>query len=365
MIDIDKVLPLIVVTPPFPDESFQGFFARTLSKTAARSRNLGLALATVAPRPRTKRTFFSVVELANLATLLNVDVALLTTMSLPDVSRKRHPLKRVRSFYGTRIPFSMVDLNVRRISPTALGNSSFHRAMWTLKLFHLDGETLELLMSRCPVCNQQLGWQRSVHPAACDTCVDNAGRSNVDLRDYPSGPYEMEDPDAYRYVYSLINPITEGQYESPQDFSGVSRAVCFEAIFAMVRWMLQEPITRSTLSSPKEGIYQKIGPEVVASAGRYFLGGFRGLRDFETQFPGVSHIRSFGVIVSLNNYLGAGVKSLFEDVLRPSRARLAPIGLRSVDWLYARSAMPKAAIEFSRPRNERQVERHAKSRERR
>lgn len=345
MIDIDEVRPLIVATPPFPDESFQGFFARTLAKTAARSLNLGLALAKVEPRPRTKSTFFTQDELANLATLLKADIGRLTKMALPDVSRKRHELQRVRSFFGTRVPFSMLDHDRRSVSPTALGLSSYHRAMWTLRLFHLDGETLEPLMSRCPVCNQQLGWKRSVHPAACDTCVDSVGRSNIDLRDFRQGPAELEDPDAYRYVYSLVDPKGAGDLKSSGEFADVNRSVRFEAIFAMIRWMLQRQITRHRLAPAKGVAYWMARPELVASAGRYFLTGRQGLRDFETAFPGMSSGQSFGVVVSLDRYEGAGVKSLFESALRPSRARLERPGMRSAQWPSKRYAIPKHATE--------------------
>lgn len=345
MIEIDEVRPLIVATPPFPDESFQGFFARTLAKTAARSFNMGLALAKVEPRPRTKGTFFTQDELANLATLLKTDIGRLTRMALPDVSRKRHELQRVRSFFGTRVPFSMLDHDRRSVSPTALGLSSYHRAMWNLRLFHLDGETLEPLMSRCPVCNQQLGWKRSVHPAACDTCVDSVGRSNIDLRDFRQAPAELEDPDAYRYVYSLVDPRGTGDLESAGEFADVNRAVRFEAIFAMIRWMLQRQITRSRLAPAKDVAYWMARPELVASAGRYFLTGRQGLRDFETAFPGMSDGRSFGVVVSLDRYEGAGVKSLFESALRPSRARLEQPNTRSAHLLSKMYAIPNHAIE--------------------
>lgn len=345
MIKIDEVRPLIVATPPFPDESFQGFFARTLAKTAARSLNSGLALAKVQPRPRTKAAFFSQDELTSLAMLLCADLEWLTKVAFPDVSRKRHELQRVRSFFGIRVPFSMFDMDRRRVSPTGLSIASYHRAMWTLRLFHLDGETLEPLMSHCPVCNQPLGWKRSVHPAACDTCVNSLGRSNVDLRDFRHGPAELEDPEAYRYVYSLANPNDEAKIRASEEFANVSRAVRFEAIFTMIRWMLQTQVTRNRLAPTKDVPYWRASPKLVASAGRYFLNGRQGLSDFQRTFPGASPGRPFGVVVSLDRLVGAGTKLLFESALRPSRVQLEQSGIHSAQWLGKKYAMPRRAIE--------------------
>jgi hypothetical protein len=57
----------------------------------------------------------------------------------------------------------------RRVSPAGLRKAPYHRARWALKLPYCP-ETWEILVQKCPICNEALGWQRTLRVELCEHC---------------------------------------------------------------------------------------------------------------------------------------------------------------------------------------------------
>lgn len=57
----------------------------------------------------------------------------------------------------------------RRVSPAGLRNAAYHRAWWALKLPYCP-ESWELLIQKCPCCNQALGWHKTLRVETCEHC---------------------------------------------------------------------------------------------------------------------------------------------------------------------------------------------------
>lgn len=98
-----------------------------------------------------------------------------------------------------------VHVQRRRISPESIERSPHHRSDWMNLLLSYCPESLELLIDRCPVCNNPLGWRRAWGIGNCDQFECRQ------LVRHPSGerlPDEFADD--YRWFAGLISadPMT-------------------------------------------------------------------------------------------------------------------------------------------------------------
>ena len=57
----------------------------------------------------------------------------------------------------------------RRVSPAGLRDAPYHRARWALKLPFCP-ESWEILVQRCPGCDEALGWHKTLRVELCDRC---------------------------------------------------------------------------------------------------------------------------------------------------------------------------------------------------
>lgn len=125
-----------------------------------------------------------------------------------------HSLSKTIEFFGVQIrtQYRNAGRGRRRVSPRALIRSAHHRAIWEITPISFDPETMEVLLSECPVCKHALGWSRLQGVTKCDRCRDVDGRS-VDLRDYASvqSVLEPHDPEALQFVVGLIHPIEDNK----------------------------------------------------------------------------------------------------------------------------------------------------------
>lgn len=86
----------------------------------------------------------------------------------------------------------------RRVSPAGLRNAPYHRARWALKLPYCP-ETWEILIQRCPSCDQALGWYRTLCVELCEHC-------GFDLRTAQTSPVPKRQRKWLALLAALIDP---------------------------------------------------------------------------------------------------------------------------------------------------------------
>jgi hypothetical protein len=205
VVPFDEVRPLLVPVEPIAGESFLGFLQRALSRTAVTRTIIGLNLAGINKlKPSAMSTVLtSDKEIGALARLLGVTDAdirsrLLTSSPINDgvAGIKFHNIT-VRAKYH--------EPNFRRLSPRGLAISNHHRAVWNLRPFSFDPETLGELVDACPVCHHKLDWLRVYGVNHCNHCLDDDKLPTVDLRDYPGSVVETDDREALLFAHSLVS----------------------------------------------------------------------------------------------------------------------------------------------------------------
>lgn len=152
---------------PFYDESLLGYLARyAAEKLIDRMIDLTESVGGEHANRQTIATKRSD-EVARLAPLLGVDETLLTDRAYPPVCGGVSD----HSFFGTPVHRQDLELGVKRFSPSSLGASPHHRALWQLRPFPFCSESWELLVDRCPRCQTRQNWHHTIGMLHCHSCL--------------------------------------------------------------------------------------------------------------------------------------------------------------------------------------------------
>jgi hypothetical protein len=142
------------------------------------------------------------------------------------------------AFYGTVIRASHFQFsNKRRVSTAHLRRANHLKDIWSVKPLVFDPDTLDILMSHCPICAQELGYVQTFGVHYCDKCsqLDAYGHRHgaVDLRDFVQPVIEPSDPEALNFITSLIDPdpAKRNSYRNlvPADLADIERGQLFDA----------------------------------------------------------------------------------------------------------------------------------------
>lgn len=188
---------------PHPGESFLGFLTRSIATNPIRHTVTNIRRAQDVDNIHPRSLAIKPDDLERFAQLLDVDVAALRPTTLPPRAGNS-----ARLLGGAHIFPSDLDWHRRRLAPQRMRTEPYHRAIWQLRFLTVDPVTLEPLIDTCPVCRKGLRWARSVQPYLCDHCVDDRGRSNLDLREFALEPISLSDPEAYRFVFTWLTHPT-------------------------------------------------------------------------------------------------------------------------------------------------------------
>ena len=170
--------------------------------------------------------------------------------------------RRHISFFGHRLARSNLSAH-RRVSPRALRLDGYQRALWSVRWFTHDIETLERLIDFCPVCRVRLGWEITKGVSYCQKCSS----PKTDLRDFPQPLIEVGDERAMKFVTEVINPLV-----SEQDFRkrwtsvypGCSRADLFQLAVEIA-------MECQRFDNNRCGPVECIAPENLERAGKVLL----------------------------------------------------------------------------------------------
>lgn len=115
------------------------------------------------------------------------------------------------NFRGIEFRNTLIAKAVRRVAPRALRNGRHLRFAWRLTPLTFDLSTRELLLDRCPRCDQPLGFHSTVGVEYCDKCfsIESWPPDRLDLRDHPQALVDLDDEQAVNFVANLIDPYSD------------------------------------------------------------------------------------------------------------------------------------------------------------
>lgn len=325
--------PLSVVFEPEPGESFDGYLARHLACAPLRDRKavltaIGVSDVWIGPG----RLEDSPASLQAVANLLQQPVSTIAQLNMS--ARHRQKFHVLLDFHGAWVARKCFLNEERRVSVSALRRQPVHLAMWTLRMMSLDGQSLEPLLTHCPVCQRVLGWRRSVRATHCDHCVDTRGRPSVDLRDFLPEPLQLKNDEGYRFLHALVDPLAavDSRPLMAPEWREAKRGVQFEVALTVARWIAQKT-HRGRLAGFSPTTFQMLTPEVMAEAGWAVRSGPEGLRAVEAEYLSDDEREVLGRVISRDPLVSASAKELVAGALQPSRPHMPRPRYESTHWL--------------------------------
>lgn len=345
------VRPFVAKMPvPFVDESLLGYMDRALQNTMIRTPREAFGLADFRPDKNGVPNASKLTEEAvgGVATLFKLD---------PDDVRRRwyrrpSPSSAKIEFFGTPIRAQYWESRYRRLSPRALAQAPYHRAIWEIRCFTFDPDTCEPLLEACPVCGRRFGWASMRGPTTCDHCTDDDGYPSTDLRDHPQPVLKIEDPEAVRFVVDLVHPDPERRQAAmalvPDALAGASHGDLFEAAMCMASALRPAAGTMmNRLGRPlRAPDFAAITPDMLGAAGRAMIGGEAGFAALTARMRAsaderaASHgiYRELGPLAAmpLDRHLGPVVRAFANDAIARDLARTRDDG-------FVRRSVPRLA----------------------
>lgn len=217
----------------------------------------------------------------------------------------------------------------RRMSPRALSISPHHRAIWDIRPFAFDPETMEVLIHECPVCNRPLIWKRIRGICYCPYCVDANGRPSVDLREFPQPLIETDDRAALLLAPRLLSHDEAVRRETiaqlPAPWTELSAGELFSTLLVTLK-ALRSNAEEVKVSERRESEVADIGSvPYLIQASRMMLEGTRGLaetlrktREGRTVTNGIGGRNAeLGSFFSMrkNVYLSTSVRDIFDRAI--------------------------------------------------
>lgn len=257
---------------PLPDENLTGLIARAAGANVYPHAHDIMELAGlegIRPESVAIRTPSSSYALAE---VLGTSAELLLPLYIAAVDDRRI------DFYGTELRAKLRETRRRRLSPLALKDKSYIRAVWSVKPLSFDPRTKEMLISECPVCGGKLGFTQTWGIEFCEHCVvsdeDGLPFSTVDLRDFPQPRVEIEDIEALDFVTDMIDPDPQRSWDARihYDLASLGKGQLFELALAIGAAITADdagvfPTVGAKWRPPIDGIL----PSNLAQAGRVLL----------------------------------------------------------------------------------------------
>jgi len=255
---------------PLPDENLAGLVARAAGANIYPHARDVLDLAGLdTPRPGTivSRHPDHGIELAS---VLGTSVDLLRPLFQPDLGGSQI------DFFGTNLRAVHRETRLRRVSPRALADKAYVRAIWSLRPLSFDPSTRETLISQCPVCDGKLGFTKTWGVEFCEHCIgadeDGLPAPMVDLRDFPQPLVEVDDEEGLDFVTGLIDPsCREREYSLHDALTGMSRGDLFEMALAMASAFAAEEQRIPAVPEARNRPQTEPLPKGIAAAGRILL----------------------------------------------------------------------------------------------
>ncbi|MVS98864.1 hypothetical protein [Devosia marina] len=257
--------------PPIHDESLTALVSRAAATNGYDHAKDILYFANLSMK-RVENLSFSDPQIAKqLAWLLGVPVH-----SIED--RFYRKLRRgTVDFFGTPVREVFIERSIRRVSPVALKQLPYGRAIWHIRTFGFDPDTLDPLLDTCPECQSQLGFSRTQGMDYCDYCIAETPMGfpapSVDLRKLEQRPYETDDRTALDFVTGLLDPRVSGSEVSvvPDAVGTRNRGELFElaqAIAAALKINAEGNYSQGYFARSEIGA---IEPQFLSQAGRAIL----------------------------------------------------------------------------------------------
>ncbi|MBY5422343.1 hypothetical protein [Rhizobium leguminosarum] len=169
-----------------------------------------------------------------------------TPSGAEDIAPMRYtrPSPGVVSFFGAAVKVKSLAAH-RRVSPRFIREFGYQKAVWSILPIAFDPSNYEVLLERCPVCDAELTFGRSLGICFCHACVnpDDPARGLVDLREFPQRVVEMDNYENLDFACSLVKPSvdTKGDVTCSlhPDLRTVGRGEVFEFI-ALIGRLLDE-----------------------------------------------------------------------------------------------------------------------------
>ncbi|NTI16069.1 hypothetical protein G6L29_10520 [Agrobacterium rhizogenes] len=142
----------------------------------------------------------------------------------------------VVTFFETSLRLSSLS-STRRLSPRFLSTNGYQKAIWAISSLSFDPGNRELLLTCCPVCGEQLNFQRVRGLFHCPMCKDGSGCYSVDFRDFPQPILEMESYENIDLACALIDPEhpRKPNWQFHPDLGSLERGQLFEFIVLLAR----------------------------------------------------------------------------------------------------------------------------------
>lgn len=277
-------MTLVRIVSPYPDESLPGLVARAAGMNVYRRAFDVLTQAGIGElRPEYIASRDTGIA-GRLAEVLGTDASLIEPLFHGATSADADI-----DFFGAKLRGIHREAKIRRVSPRALAQAPYIRAIWHLRPLGFDPSTRERLLSACPVCNTPLGFTHTRGVAFCDACEgDNdigLPVATVDLRDFPQPLVDVGDMEALDFVTGLIDPSQDIRARfAPtlhDDISGIGRGDLFEMVLAIASALEKNADPEYVPASEKahRAGTREVEPDHLAAAGRALLNWPKGFVD--------------------------------------------------------------------------------------
>jgi hypothetical protein len=276
-------MTLVRTVTPMPDESLTGLIARAAginiyphAYDVTAQAGLGVRRPeSIASRP--------VQTAERLAQVLGASSEAVRRLYHPEVDAARV------DFFGVPLRAQLREIRKRRVSPLALRDRPYIRALWSVRPLSFDPDTREMLICECPVCNRTLGFTRTWGVERCEHCIgeddDGLPVPTVDLRDFPQPLIEVEDEEGLDHVVALLDPRRNANdLPTPhEELSALDRGELFELALALAGGIEADA---AGMSFDPEGTKTvptaDVSPEALAKAGRVLMSWPAGFDDICT-----------------------------------------------------------------------------------
>ncbi|MGL5839115.1 MAG: hypothetical protein ACRCY3_11490 [Sphingorhabdus sp.] len=167
---------------PYPDEGIRSFLRRSAFENRIGSIQTILKKAKILVARDFMEDRLPDELIANLAHTLGVGEPVLRSMLYCRVRGFQDLIR----FQGRVFPFKYLIPSGRRVSPSSLAKAPYDRELWEIHALPFCPDSMELLISRCIICGNQLLWKSSLPIECCQTC-------HADIRTFDATKIDEQD----------------------------------------------------------------------------------------------------------------------------------------------------------------------------
>lgn len=273
-------MTLVRTVVPMPDESLPGLVARAAGMNIyphAYDVTVQAGLGVRRPESIAARPIETAVELAR---VLGATPEAVRQLYHPEIDGIRI------DFFGVALRARLRDVRRRRVSPRALRDRPYIRAIWSVRPLSFDLGTMETLLSNCPVCKKSLGFTKTWGVDRCEHCIgedaDGLPCAQVDLRDFPQPLVQVTDQTSLDYAVGLVDPLRNAG-DLPalhEELSDLNRGELFELVLAIAGAIDFDAAGVSFDPEVKHSIpVDNVSPQALAQAGAVLRSWPRGFEE--------------------------------------------------------------------------------------